>query len=141
MHKEGRAEATRVSPHQMAGLVIADSHKEFSWRVADSVCRVLDARCGKSAREAIFWNLLMTKSIGLGEVARGPQEFIETLTAIYGGKAAAFEQAMVEELRKEFMLERDMRLERESLAGVLERAKNASARPSPSSLPPFPNLD
>jgi len=100
--------------------------------VADSVCRVLDARCGKPAREAIFWNLSMTKSIGLGQVVSGPQQFIESLAAIYGDRTDVFEQAMVEELRKEFGLEWEGRFEHESLAGVLERAESASKRMPPS---------
>jgi hypothetical protein len=133
MHAEGRKTAARTSSQQIAGLVDADSRSGFSERVADSVCRVLDVRCGKPAREAIFWNLSITKSVGLGEVASGPKEFIESLTAIYGDMAAVFEEAMVEDLRKEFGLEREVRLERESLARVLERAENASPRLAPSS--------
>ncbi|MGH9918927.1 MAG: hypothetical protein ACRD6W_08685 [Nitrososphaerales archaeon] len=116
----------------MAGLVVADSRGGFSERVADSVCRVLDVRCGKSAREAIFWNVWMTKSIGLDEVANGPQEFIENLRGIYGDLAAVLEEAMVEELRNEFGLGREVRSERESLLGVLERAQSACPRASPS---------
>jgi len=74
----------------------------------------------------------MTKSIGLGQVVSGPQQFIESLAAIYGDRTDVFEQAMVEELRKEFGLEWEGRFEHESLAGVLERAESASKRMPPS---------
>jgi hypothetical protein len=131
MQAEGSRTTARASSRQMAELVVSDSRGGFSERVADSVCRVLDVRCGKPAREAIFWNLSMTKSIGLAEVSSGPQQFIESLTAIYGSLAAVFEEAMVDELRKEFGLEREVPLEHESLAGVLERAESASRRLAP----------
>ena len=125
--------AKRASPfsQQMAAFDYTEQHAKSAKRVTDSVCIVLDSRCGQSAREAVFWNLSMTSNLGQGEISDRPAAFMEGLTAIYVGAARALEDAMVEALQKEFSLEP---LEydannggREGFVDVLNRAGNVPA--------------
>jgi hypothetical protein len=117
---------------QAAGYAYTELHGKFSKRVTDSVCRVLDSKCGRAGRDAIFWNLSMTSLIGEGDISDNPTLFVEGLTAIYGSATKPLEDAMVAELRTEFGLGppvqdegREGRVGSERFAGVLARAGNA----------------
>jgi hypothetical protein len=89
-------------PNQIATYAAAERRSEFAKRVADSVCRVLDSTCGRGTRDAVFWNLSITRNIGQGDIADKPAIFMESLHEIFGSLTRTLEEAMVEELRIEF---------------------------------------
>jgi hypothetical protein len=111
---------------QEVGYDYTENHSKFSKRVTDSVCRVLDSRLGRAARDSIFWNLSITSVIGLGDIADMPYLFISGLKAIYGGAMETLELAMVEELRLEFGLNENNegQVRHERFVDVLARAGN-----------------
>ena len=97
----------------------------FATKVRDCVLRALDAiGSSRTMRQAILWNLLATKKIGLAEVADEPTEFMEGIRAIFGEAGAdVFEFMLVREVKREFGLRTNTGPpERKSLGEVLQYA-------------------
>jgi hypothetical protein len=116
-------------PNQVAAFGYLEVQSQFDRRVAESVGRVFDSLFGHGTQAVIYWNLLITRKLGPGEIVEKPSQFMEGLGAIFGSDTQMLEEAMVEELRKEFGLGFPPRPtqdgSKERFVGVLERAAYA----------------
>jgi len=94
-----------------ANLVAAYDHSErralLAVRVMNCIRRAFhNIGAGPEMQDTVFWNLQMTKDIGLTEILEEPEDFIEGLRAIYGqAGTAVFEYMLAREIRREFGLD------------------------------------
>jgi hypothetical protein len=109
-------ETATVGTPEKKGLYHANLVAEYDYserraalaeRVMNCIGRAFhDIGAGPEMQDTIFWNLQMTKDIGLTEIIDEPEEFIAGLQGIYGAAGTAvFEYMLSREIRREFGLD------------------------------------
>jgi hypothetical protein len=118
--------------NQIASFDYAENRKTFVTKVRDCALRTFD-QIGTSLKmqDLIFWNLSVTKKVGVDEVADKPAEFIEGMRAIFGEAGAdVFEYLLVREIKRDFGFAGDARMgELTGLSEVLQLIGAGPRRP------------
>lgn len=76
----------------------------FNEQAINCIIRSVDGKFGEGVRQVLFWKFQEVTKLGIQDIPRKPEAFVECMRMVFGAGSASIERAIVEGLVQEFKI-------------------------------------